>query len=145
MDKNQKLPKKSSLKKNYWLLSKTRCRCLVQVQYFRGTNFRGRNFRESTNSRNFCISRELTFANRAFQNISREKTFAFCWFILAFLQDLYDFLEKRLLKVVFLPLRSNKNGKISLQKSAYLVVNLSVFSGICFTIFTGILYRYYFQ
>ena len=42
----------------------------------RSETFAGRNFRGSAQPRNFCISREKTFADETFSNISREKTFA---------------------------------------------------------------------
>ena len=38
--------------------------------------FKGRNFRSWARQRNFCISREETFAFERFQDISREETFA---------------------------------------------------------------------
>ena len=41
----------------------------------KGQTFAGTNFREPTNSRNFCISRGLTFANGRVGKISRGLTF----------------------------------------------------------------------
>ena len=47
-----------------------------QTHTLRSETFAGRNFRGSAQPRNFCISREKTFADDLFLNNSREKTFA---------------------------------------------------------------------